>query len=136
MRVLRTTLTALFLIAGLALAGPAASQTPPDTKPILGLWTIEVDAGGEIYYLTMEIKLVEGKLAGGLSEQNGMFTNVPLTAIEWDGQVFKCDTKTPTPPDGAERTIKTEVKLVDGKFEGTINIPDMGMIAPIKGVRK
>jgi len=124
------------LLVLIALAAPAQETKKVDYGPFLGIWTLEVDAGGEFYYLTLELKLVQGKLEGGLSEQNGMFTNTPISNVEFDGQTLKFDSKTPTPPDGAERVIKTEVKLVDKKLLGMITIADLGMSAALTGTKK
>jgi hypothetical protein len=127
-------LAALFAFSA---AGPSsARQKPASADKILGVWSLEVDAGGEYYYLTMEIKLKDGKPDGLLGEQNGMFTNVPLTEIEWDGTTLKFMAKTPTPPDGAERPLKTELKLAEGKLIGTMTIVEMGMTAPVTGTKK
>jgi hypothetical protein len=124
------------LMVLIALAAPAQETKKVDFSPLLGIWALEVDAGGEFYYLTLELKLVEGKLEGGLSEQNGLFTNTPIFNVEFDGQTLKFDSKTPTPPDGAERVIKTEVKLVDKKLQGMITIADLGMSVALTGTKK
>ncbi len=121
---------ALFLAAGLS-----AQSLQPDPAPLLGQWLLEVNAG-EIYMLPMTLKLVDGKLAGTLSEQSGMFTDVPLTDITWDGTVLKCGVKIPTPPDGAERPVKTEFKIDQGKLVGTIIIEELGLVAPAIGTKK
>jgi hypothetical protein len=127
-------LTALLVVSAAGLS--SAGQKPASADKILGAWLLEVDAGGEYYYLTMELKLKEGKLDGLLGEQNGMITNVPLTEIEWDGETLKFMAKTPTPPDGAERPLKFELKFAEGKLDGTITIVEMGMTAPVKGTKK
>jgi len=124
------------LVVLIALAAPAQETKKVDYGPLLGIWTLEVEAGGEFYYLTLELKLVEGKLEGGLSEQNGLFTNTPISNVEFDGQTLKFDSKAPTPPDGAERIIKTEVKLVDNKLQGMITIADLGMSVALTGTKK
>jgi len=116
----------------------AAGQAPakPDYAPLLGGWALEVDAGGEYYYLTLEFKLVEGKIEGALSEQNGIFGNLPVANIEWDGTTLKFDFKSPTPPDGVERPVKSEFKYADGKLAGAMSIPDLGMSVPVAGAKK
>ena len=86
--------------------------------------------------MTLDLKVKDGKLEGGLSEQNGMFKDVPLTNIEFDGTTLKFDGKIPTPPDGAERLVKTEMKLAAGKLEGVLTLPDMGLTAGVTGVKK
>lgn len=126
------------LVAALALALVAglAAQVKPDPTPLLGQWLLEVNAGGESYFLPLELKLVEDKLAGSLSEQSGMFTNVPLSAVVWDGALLKFEATIPTPPDGAERLCKSEFKLVEGKLVGTLTVEEMGLSAPTTGTKK
>lgn len=129
-------LTALLAVGVLSLApGLPAQTTQPDPAPLLGTWLLEVNAG-EIYMLPMTIRLVDGKLAGTLSEQSGMFTDIPLTDIAWDGTVFKCGVKIPTPPDGSERPVKTELKIEQGKLVGTIIIEELGLAVPAVGTKK
>jgi hypothetical protein len=128
--------TVLLLVFALAVPAQNPPQKKVDHSKIIGLWALEVDAGGEYYYLILELKLEAEKLGGGLSEQNGMFKDVPLSNIEFDGQTLKCEAKTPTPPDGAERLIKIEVKLVDNKLEGLITVPDLSVSAGVSGTKK
>lgn len=123
------------VLATVLAAGLPAQTAQPDPAPLLGQWLLEVNAG-ESYFLPLEIKLVEGKLAGTISEQSGMFTNILLTAIAWDGTTFKFEAKIPTPPDGAERPVKGEFKLDQGKLVGTITVEEMGLAAPTTGTKK
>ena len=120
----------------LAIIVPAPAQQKPDLGKIAGTWALEVNAGDASYFLTLDLKVKDGKLEGGLSEQNGMFKDVPLTNIEFDGTTLKFDGKIPTPPDGAERLVKTEMKLAAGKLEGVLTLPDMGLTAGVTGVKK
>lgn len=132
----KSTLTVLSAACALLLAAGLGAQTPqPDPAPLLGSWLLEVNAG-EIYMLPLTLKLVDGKLAGTLSEQSGMFTDIPLTDITWDGTVFKCGVKIPTPPDGSERPVKTEFKIEQGKLVGMIIIEELGLVAPAVGTKK
>jgi hypothetical protein len=124
------------ILAVLGLIRPLAAQDKPSPDKIVGAWALEVNAGGENYYLTLELKLVDGQLAGGLGEQSGMFTNVPLTAIEWDGGTLKFNVKIPTPPDGQERLTKCSMEYKDGKLAGSITIEDLGLSAPVTGTKK
>jgi hypothetical protein len=137
----KTTILAFAGAAVLFLAAlPMAAQQPPAAKPdfgpLVGIWALEINAGGEYYYLTLDFKLVEGKLEGAMSEQNGTFTNLPVRNVEWDNAVLKFDFMSPTPPDGVERQIKTELKLAEGKLEGTMTIPDLGMTVSVSGSKK
>lgn len=126
----------IFALGLLGLALGQAQTIMPDYGKILGTWSLEVNAGNEYYYLILELKLADGKLGGGLSEQNGMFKDSPLLEATFDGQILKFGVKVPTPPDGAERLVKADMKLIDNKLEGTINIQDLEMTAPVTGIKK
>jgi len=127
----------LFAAAALLLvAGTAPAQQKPDPGRVAGAWALEVNAGGELYYLTLDLRLKDEKLEGGLSEQNGMFKDVPLANVEFDGTTLKFDAKIPTPPDGAERLVKSELKLGGGKLEGVLTVVEMGLSAGVSGVKK
>jgi hypothetical protein len=121
-------------LLALVLAAPA--QQKVDLNKVAGAWSLEVNAGGEFYYLALDLKVKDGKLEGGLSEANGMFKDAPLASIEFDGTTLKFDVKIPTPPDGTERLVKTELKLVAAKLEGMLTIADMGLTAAVTGVKK
>jgi len=125
-----------FALAGLALLIPAAAQDKPNPEKIAGSWALEVAAGDANYYLTLDLKAAAGKLEGALSEQSGMFTNVPLTDLVWDGTRLKGTAKTPTPPDGAERPIKFDLTIKEDKCEGTVAIEEVGMSVPVTGRKK
>jgi hypothetical protein len=116
---------------------PAAGQgQKPNYDKIVGTWSLEVSAGNEYYYLTLELTVVEGKLGGKLSEQSGMFKDAPLLEPAFDGQTLKYSVKIPTPPDGAERLAKSEMKLVDDKLDGTLTVMDLEMTVPVTGKKK
>jgi len=129
----RAVLAAAALLA-LVLAAPARQKV--DLNKVAGSWSLEVNAGGEFYYLTLDLKVKDGKLEGGLTEQNGMFKDAPLAAIEFDGTTLKFDVTIPTPPDGGERLVKTEMKLVEAKLEWMLTIADLGLSAGVAGVKK
>jgi hypothetical protein len=121
----------------LGLVWPAAGQgQKPNYDKIVGTWSLEVSAGNEFYYLTLELTVNEGKLGGKLSEQNGMFKDAPLLETAFDGQTLKYSVKIPIPPDGAERLVKSEMKLADNKLDGTLSIEDMAMTVPVTGTKK
>jgi len=126
----------LILSAALAGFGQNPPQAKVDYNKVVGNWSLEVNAGSEFYYLPLVLKVTEGKLEGTLSETNGFFKDVPLAAVEFDGQLLKFEAKTPTPPDGAERTIKFELKLAADKLEGQVIITDLGMSVPVTGAKK
>jgi len=130
----------LMMILSAAVALAASAQNPPPAKvdynKIVGTWSLEVNAGQEFYYLPLVLKVTDGKLEGTLSEQNGLFKDTPLSAIEFDGQTLKFEAKTPTPPDGAERPIKFDLKLSADKLEGLVSVADLGMSVPVTGAKK
>ena len=102
-------------------------QEKVDYAKIVGSWDIEVDAGGEYYYLTLVLKEADGELSGTISESSGFFTDVGLTKIEYDGSNLSFDFIAPTPPDGAERIIQTEFEVGKDEMEGSMTISDLGM---------
>jgi hypothetical protein len=131
--------TPRILVAAAALllvAGTAPAQQKSDPGPLVGSWALAVNAGGEFYYLTLDLKMKDGKLDGVLGEQNGMFKDVPLANVAFDGTTLKFDAKVPTPPDGTERLVKAELKLGGGKLEGVLTVVEMGMSAGVSGVKK
>lgn len=134
MKNLTKSVLATAALLALVLAAPA--QQKVDLNKVAGAWSLEVNAGGEFYYLALDLKVKDGKLEGGLSEANGMFKDAPLASIEFDGTTLKFDVKIPTPPDGTERLVKTELKLVAAKLEGMLTIADMGLTAAVTGVKK
>ncbi|MGB8951988.1 MAG: hypothetical protein WCC06_04900 [Candidatus Aminicenantales bacterium] len=127
---------ALLVIGMLCWIVPLQSQDQVDFSKIIGSWDLEVNADSEYYYLLLEMNLVDGKLEGGLSEQGGIFTDSPLSNILFDGENFNFEVTVPTPPDGAERVVKGEFKLVEGKLEGTLIVADLGAEAPTTGTKK
>jgi hypothetical protein len=120
----------------LALIVPAPAQQKPDLGKVAGSWALEVNAGGEFYYLTLDLKVTAGKLDGVLGEQNGMFKDVPLANVAFDGTTLKFDVKIPTPPEGTERLVKSEMKLAGPKLEGVMTVVEMGMSVGVSGVKK
>jgi len=112
------------------------SQAKTDYGPIVGTWNLEVNAGEESYFLSLELRLTEGKLEGGLSEVNGLFTNAALSNVEFDGETLKFDAAVPTPPDGVQRLIKTEAKIVENKLQGTLTVPEFSITVPLLGAKK
>lgn len=116
-------------------AAPAQAQPKPDRGKILGDWTLEVDAGGMIVTLSMALTEAEGKLAGKVSEQNGMFTDAPLSEIAYDGENLKCTASVPSPPDMATRPWVIELKVGAETAEGAIGNAELQISATISGTR-
>jgi len=73
----------------------------------------------------------DGKASTGvLGEQNGMFKDVPLANVAFDGTTLKFDAKVPTPPPTAPSVSSSlELKLGGGKLEGVLTVVEMGMSA-------
>jgi hypothetical protein len=114
-------------LSALVIFSSGIAQEKVDYSAVLGKWKIEVDADGQYYYLTMELKQGSGKLEGTVSEAQGAFTDKPLENLAFDGTLLSFEFNSPTPPDGLERLIKAEFKLAEGKLDGTVNIPSMGV---------
>lgn len=104
-------------------------QDQVDYGKILGDWEMEVDAGGQYYYLSFTIEETDGELSGTISESSGFFTDVPLENIEFDGRNLLFEMTVPTPPDGYEDLVKAELELVDERLEGMLTIESIGISA-------
>ena len=127
---------ALALLAGLGLAqtGQTAPATP-DLKKVVGTWSLDIDAGGMVITLSLVLEAPDGKLAGKISEPNGMFTDAPLANIEYDGENLAYDITVASPPDGAVKTWKTQLKVGADVADGAIANADTGTSAAIAGKR-
>jgi hypothetical protein len=128
------------LCMGLVAAGGGFSaQTPPakvDHSKIVGAWQLEIDADGTYYYLSLNILENAGRLEGAVSEVSGMFKDVPLAEIVFDGEKLTFKFNSPTPPDGVSREVGAELKLVQGALDGMVRVPDLAVSAPAKGARE
>ena len=107
-----------------------------DAAKIGGDWNMEVDAGGEYYYLSFTIEEVSGTLTGKISEESGSFTEVKMEKIEFDGLKFSFEMTIPTPPDGMENLVKGAFEFLEEKLEGTLAIEELGMTAYATCTRK
>lgn len=112
------------------------SQESADYGKILGDWEMEVDAGGEYYYLLFSIEKADGELAGTISESSGFFTDVSLKNIEFDGEKLSFEMTVPTPPDGYENLVKAELEWVEGKLEGMLSVESLGISASASATKK
>ena len=124
---------ALILLTATALAWPQAA--PPSLKPenLVGKWDIEVSADSQYFYMTLVLELVDGKLAGKVSEQNGFFTDTPCQDLLLDGKKFTCVTNIPTPPDGAVRPWTIAVEVDGEAFTGSISNAELQVSAAMTG---
>jgi len=106
-----------------------ASQEQIDYGKILGDWDMEVDAGGQYYYLSFTIEKTDGELSGTVSESSGFFTDVSLENIEFDGKNLSFEMTVPTPPDGYENLVKAELELMEERLEGLLTVKSIGISA-------
>ena len=129
---------AVFCI-GLAPAGSLWAQTVPakvDNSKIAGAWQVEIDADGTYYYLSLNILDNAGKLEGTVSEASGLFKDVPLADVLFDGEKLTFKFNSSTPPDGATREVGAEFKLVQGALDGTVRVVELAVTVPAKGTRE
>ena len=126
----------LALAAGLVFARPQQTPAPkPDTGKILGTWSLDIFAGGMTITMTLVMEEVDGKLAGKISEANGMFPETAIANIEYKEESLAYDLSIPSPPDGAVRAWRTELKVGADVVEGSIASNEAGMSATISGKR-
>jgi hypothetical protein len=125
----------LLLILGLSFS-VLFSQEKLSPEKVVGEWNVEIDAGGEFYYLNMTIEKANGGLRGTINEESGYFQNLALSNIEFDGAILKFEFTAPTPPDGYERLVKTEFKVGENRLEGYVSIEDLGLTASAVATRK
>ncbi len=127
------------LVAGFALLAAAAfcwpQAAPQSLKPenLVGRWDLEITVEGQYYYMTLVLELVEGKLAGKVSEPNGIFTDVPCQNIAIDGKKLSCETNIPTPPDGVVRPWTIAVEVDGATFSGSLSNIELQISAFLTG---
>jgi hypothetical protein len=112
------------------------TQEKVDNGKIVGTWKVEIDAGGEYYYLTLEMRVTEGNLEGTVSESQGIFTNLPISEILFDGENLSFEFTSPTPPDGLQRLVKAEFKVGVDNLEGMMSVPDIEATVPATATRE
>ena len=132
--------TNFLLVLGLAVflvmvAGWAQAQEKPDLSKVIGTWKVEVYAGNSTYYLNLVVIDNQGQLEGRVSESMGSFTDMPISEIFYDSVTFRFDFVAPTPPDGMSRTVKADFKVAEDTMGGTINVPDLDVIADARATR-
>lgn len=113
-----------------------ASLQAGDNGKIVGSWELEIDAGGEYYYLTMILQETEGSLQGNVSEASGYFYDVPLKDILYENDVLTLKFASPTPPDGLERLVSCKFDVGDDLLEGSLTIEELGLTAYVSGKRE
>lgn len=119
----------------LAVAAAASAQEKADASKIVGTWTIDVYAGEANYTLSLAVTETNGQLAGKISESMGSFSDVAVSDVFYDGETFRFNFMSPTPPDGASRTVKAEFKVGVDKLDGTLSVPDLEVSVEVKATR-
>ncbi len=120
-------------------AGGLWAQTAPakaDNSKIAGAWQVEIDADGTYYYLSLNILDNAGTLEGTVSEASGLFRDMPLADVLFDGEKLTFKFNSATPPDGATREVGAEFKLVQGALDGIVRVVDLAVAVPAKGTRE
>jgi len=136
---MNTRFVAAVLCITLAAAGSLWAQTAPakvDNSKIAGIWQLEIDADGTYYYLNLNIMDNAGKLEGTVSEASGLFKDVPLAEVLFDGEELAFKFSSPTPPDGASREVGAEFKLIQGALDGVVRVVELAVSVPAKGTRE
>jgi len=121
---------------GFCLSFHLSAQDIVDYGKILGDWDMEVDAGGEYFYLSFSIEKIEDGLKGSISESSGFFSDVSLENIEFDGSHLRFEMNIPTPPDGYENLVKSDLELVEERLEGTLSVESLGISAAATATKK
>jgi hypothetical protein len=126
----------MILFCSWSMALPRQKAAPkPDPAKVLGTWNLEIDANGMTITLTLVLNESGGLLAGKISEDNGMFTDAPLSDIEYDGDNLAYDISVPSPPDGLVKTWRTQLKVGDDVADGDITNADLGISIALTGKR-
>jgi hypothetical protein len=125
-----------FLIGFVPVLSLARPQANPDLAGILGTWNLEVYADGQSILLSLVLEKKDGRPSGTLSEQMGIFTNLPLQNIKLDGDVLTFEVSVASPPDGIERVWTGQLKVADETVEGTISNTEIDISASVSGKRE
>jgi hypothetical protein len=131
----RALLVAAVIVLAVAAAVAVPAQEKADTSKVVGTWTIDVYAGEANYTLSLAVTETDGQLAGKISESMGAFSDVAVSDVFYDGDIFRFSFMSPTPPDGASRNIKAEFKVGADKMDGTLSVPDLEVSVEAKATR-
>ncbi len=127
-------IAAALMMAGCLVLGLSGQQV--DNSKLVATWDVEVTAEGQSYYLTMVLTETNGALGGTVSEQNGIFTDVALSSLNYDGQNLTFEFNSPTPPDGMQRLLQVSFSWAGDALDGSVTIPDLGMTVPAKATKR
>ena len=111
-------------------------QTNLDLAGILGTWNLEVYADGQSILLSLVLVKKDGRPSGTLSEQMGIFTDLPLKNIQLEGNILTFEVSVASPPDGIERVWTGQLKVADDTVEGTISNAEIEISASVRGKRE
>jgi len=133
--------TISLLVLGLAvLVGPFSglplAQEKPDNSKIVGTWKVEIFAGETTYILSLVVIADQDQLAGKVSESMGMFADVAISDIFYDGVSFRFSFVSPTPPDGISRKVNLDFKVAEDSMAGLVSVPDLGVTADARATRE
>jgi hypothetical protein len=124
---------ALVLLTATALGWPQAAPQSLKPESLVGKWDIEISVDSQYFYMTLVLELIEGRLAGKVSEQNGFFTDAPCQDLVLDGKKLTCAANIPTPPDGAVRPWMIAVEVDGETFTGSISNAELQFSAALTG---
>lgn len=123
-------------VVGLLAGESVMAQEQPDFSKVIGAWKVEVYAGDTTYYLNLVVTEESGQLVGKISESMGSFAGIAISDIFYDSVAFRFDFISPTPPDGLSRTVKADYKVGKDEMSGTVNVPDLDVIADSRAIRE
>ncbi len=132
----------LFILAGFIIGAPQAgplsgqSTVKADLNRILGTWSLEVYADGQIIYLSLLLETKNGEVGGKISEQTGFFTDAPVTNVKFEGDTLTFDITVSSPPDGLVRTWQSQLNVGEDAVEGTISNAELAVSALTTGKRE
>ena len=126
----------LILCVPFHLSSQESVSVSVDYDKILGDWEMEVDAGGEYFYLSFSVEKTDSGLKGSISESSGFFSDVSLDNMEFDGSNLTFEMTIPTPPDGYENLVKADLDFIDDILEGTLSVESLGISAAATATKK
>ncbi|OGD25895.1 MAG: hypothetical protein A2Y56_00035 [Candidatus Aminicenantes bacterium RBG_13_63_10] len=127
----------LMIAAGLLAVGLPLQAQQASPEKIAGTWSVEIAVDTEAFFLSLTLGASGEGLEGSVSETYGSFTDLPITETVFDGTTLSFQFIAPTPPDGMERAVLVELKVVDeSTMEGTLSVPDLGVAGQVKASKQ